>query len=109
MPRPTSLLQGTLDLLILRALSPPGAPWPGRRPPRRTDHAGNLPGETRLALPGPPSPGRGGMARVIMGRLRQQPRAKYYRLTKTGRQQLESETGEWKKISVAITSALQAT
>jgi PadR family transcriptional regulator, regulatory protein PadR len=36
-------------------------------------------------------------------------RAKYYRLTKRGRRQLERETGEWNKISLAITSALEAT
>jgi DNA-binding PadR family transcriptional regulator len=36
-------------------------------------------------------------------------RAKYYRLTKTGRRQLEAETEDWQRISLAITSALKAT
>jgi transcriptional regulator len=36
-------------------------------------------------------------------------RAKYYRLTAAGRRQLEAEVGEWKRISVAIAMALQAT
>ena len=36
-------------------------------------------------------------------------RAKFYRLTRAGRQQLERETGKWEKISYAITAALHAT
>jgi transcriptional regulator len=36
-------------------------------------------------------------------------RAKYYRLTKAGRRQLEAETEDWRRISVAITDALKAT
>jgi DNA-binding PadR family transcriptional regulator len=36
-------------------------------------------------------------------------RAKYYRLTAAGRRQLETETQDWKRISLAITSALKAT
>lgn len=35
-------------------------------------------------------------------------RAKFYRLTKTGRRQLESETQRWTKISLAIARALEA-
>jgi len=35
-------------------------------------------------------------------------RAKYYRLTKAGRRQLESETERWGRISLAIARALQA-
>jgi DNA-binding PadR family transcriptional regulator len=36
-------------------------------------------------------------------------RAKYYRLTAAGRRQLDSEIGQWKRIALAITFALQAT
>ena len=35
-------------------------------------------------------------------------RAKYYRLTKTGRRQLDKETQRWSRISVAIARALEA-
>jgi DNA-binding PadR family transcriptional regulator len=35
-------------------------------------------------------------------------RAKYYRLTKAGRRQLESETERWGRISLAIARALEA-
>jgi DNA-binding PadR family transcriptional regulator len=33
-------------------------------------------------------------------------KAKYYRMTKTGRRQLETETERWGRISVAISQAL---
>ena len=36
-------------------------------------------------------------------------RAKYYKLTASGRRQFESEVGEWKRIALAISFALQAT
>jgi DNA-binding PadR family transcriptional regulator len=36
-------------------------------------------------------------------------RAKYYRLTTTGRRQLKAETDEWGRISLAIATALQST
>jgi len=36
-------------------------------------------------------------------------RAKYYRLTAAGRRQLDTETEDWQRISLAITSALKAT
>ena len=35
-------------------------------------------------------------------------KAKYYRLTAAGRRQLDVETGEWKRIAVAISYALEA-
>ena len=35
-------------------------------------------------------------------------RAKYYRLTKAGRRQLESETERWGRIALAIARALEA-
>jgi DNA-binding PadR family transcriptional regulator len=35
-------------------------------------------------------------------------RAKFYRLTKPGRKQLEAETKRWDRISLAIAQALQA-
>jgi len=35
-------------------------------------------------------------------------KARYYALTAAGRRQLEAETGEWKRVSVAIALALQS-
>ncbi|HYL98177.1 MAG TPA: helix-turn-helix transcriptional regulator, partial [Blastocatellia bacterium] len=36
-------------------------------------------------------------------------RAKYYKLTKAGQRQLETEAQDWQRISLAIASALQTT
>lgn len=36
-------------------------------------------------------------------------RAKFYKLTKLGRRQLDTETKQWERISVAIARALQTT
>ena len=36
-------------------------------------------------------------------------RAKFYRLTKTGRRQLNTEAERWERISLAMASALRAT
>jgi DNA-binding PadR family transcriptional regulator len=35
-------------------------------------------------------------------------RAKYYRLTKTGRRQLDAETRRWNRVSLAMARALEA-
>ena len=35
-------------------------------------------------------------------------RAKFYSLTRKGRKQLESETAEWKRLSLAITRVMEA-
>ena len=36
-------------------------------------------------------------------------KAKYYRLTPKGRRQLDTEIGQWRRVALAITFALQAT
>jgi DNA-binding PadR family transcriptional regulator len=36
-------------------------------------------------------------------------RAKYYKLTKAGRKQIESEMANWNRVSAAITWAIEAT
>jgi PadR family transcriptional regulator, regulatory protein PadR len=107
--RPTSLLQGTLDLLILRALSLQDLHGLGvaRRVGQITNgtfvvKAGSLfPALHRLE--------EAGWLASSWGTSENNRRAKFYRLTKAGRLELERETGEWEKISYAITSALHAT
>lgn len=36
-------------------------------------------------------------------------RAKYYKLTKTGRKRVESETANWNRIALAMARAIEAT
>jgi PadR family transcriptional regulator PadR len=107
--RPTSLLQGTLDLLILRALSLQDLHGLGVA--RRVEQLTN---GTFKVKPGSLFPAlhrleEAGWLSSSWGTSENNRRAKFYRLTKAGRGQLERETGEWEKISVAITSALHAT
>jgi PadR family transcriptional regulator len=35
-------------------------------------------------------------------------RARYYRLTRKGRRQLETEAAEWRRLSLAITRVMEA-
>jgi transcriptional regulator len=107
--RPTSLLQGTLDLLILRALSLQDLHGLGvaRRVAQITNGTFKVkPGSLFPALHRLED---AGWLASSWGTSENNRRAKFYRLTRAGRQQLERETGEWEKISYAITSALHAT
>ena len=105
----TALLQGTLDLLILRALSL--REMHGLAVARRVEQ---ITGGTFRVKPGSLFPAlhrleEAGWLASSWGTSDNNRRAKFYRLTKTGRRQLEREMGEWEKISIAITTALHAT
>jgi DNA-binding PadR family transcriptional regulator len=68
-------------------------------------------GGTFVVKPGsfsrpPPDGGRGLIS--YWGDSENNRRAKFYRLTKPGRKQLEAETKRWSRISLAIAQALQA-
>jgi DNA-binding PadR family transcriptional regulator len=49
-----------------------------------------------------------GWLTAVWGESENNRRAKFYRLTKAGRRQLETETARWKRISLAIRLALKA-
>ena len=106
---PTNLLQGTLDLLILRALSL--EELHGLGVARRVEQ---ITRGTFQVKPGSLFPALhrmedAGWLLSSWGASENNRRAKYYRLTAAGRRQLDSEVGHWKRISVAIAFALQAT
>jgi PadR family transcriptional regulator len=108
-PKPTNLLQGTLDLLILRALSL--APLHGLGIARRVEQ---ITRGTFQVKPGSLFPAlhrmeEAGWLKSSWGASDNNRRAKYYELTKAGRAQLEVETEEWGRISRAIRLMLQAT
>lgn len=107
--KPTNLLQGTLDLLILRALSL--APLHGLGVARRVEQ---ITRGTFLVKPGSLFPAlhrmeEAGWLKSSWGSSDNNRRAKYYELTKAGRAQLEVETAEWGRISQAIKLVLRAT
>jgi PadR family transcriptional regulator PadR len=109
MEQRTNLLQGTLDLLILRALLP--GEMHGLAISRRI---GQMTGGTFQVKPGSLFPAlhrmeENGWLKSSWGLSDNNRRARFYQLTKLGERQLEAETEEWKQISLAIARALRAT
>ena len=108
MPR-TDLMRGTLDLLILRALTlePNHGLGIARRVEQITRGAFEInPGSLFPALH---RLDQKGWLASEWGRSDANRKAKYYRLTTTGRRQLKTETENWRRVSVAIERALETT
>ena len=106
MDKSTPLLQGTLDLLILKALSLQELHGLGisRRVEQMTRGAFQVkPGSLFPALH---RMEEAGWLASSWGVSENNRRAKYYRLTAAGRRQLKTETSQWEQISVAIRLAL---
>ena len=97
-----SLLQGTLDLLILRTLASGRAHGQGvaraiqaaSRDAILVDHGSLYPALQRLEDKG--------WIRAEWGSSQHNRRARFYELTAAGRRQLVSETRAWRKLSAAI-------
>jgi PadR family transcriptional regulator len=106
--RRATLLQGTLDLLILKALST--GELHGLGVSRRVEQ---LTGGTFVVQPGSLFPALHRLEEAGWLEADWQPsennrRAKYYRLTRTGKKQLGEETAQWNRIALAIARALEA-
>jgi transcriptional regulator len=103
------LPQGTLDLLILKALSlGPQHGWAISEQIRQVTRAmlevpqGSLyPALHRLE--------RRGSVRAKWGASENNRRAKYYELTRAGRRQLSAETAAWAKLTEAVDKVLGMT
>ena len=109
MARKTNLLQGTLDLLILKALA--AGPLHGVAIAQRVAQITN---DTFQVGPGSLFPAlhrmeEAGWLSAEWGESENNRKAKFYRLTREGRRQFEAEIEEWSRISLAIATALQAT
>ena len=103
------VLQGTLDLLILKAIG--DGEFHGLGISRRIDRISQgafhvMPGSLFPALHRMEEEG---WLVSQWGESENNRRAKYYRLTKSGKRQLETEAGEWKRVVLAMSSALKAT
>jgi PadR family transcriptional regulator PadR len=106
--RRTGLLQGTLDLLILKALST--GELHGLGVSRRIEQ---ITGGTFLVQAGSLFPAlhrleEAGWLSAAWEASENNRRAKYYRLTRAGRKQLDEEIAEWRHIALSITRALEA-
>ncbi|HEY0154889.1 MAG TPA: PadR family transcriptional regulator [Longimicrobium sp.] len=104
-----NLLQGTLDLLVLKALSL--GELHGLGVARRVEQ---ITGDAFEVKPGSLFPAlhrmeEAGWLSSEWGESENRRRAKFYRLTPAGRRQLDAEAEEWGRISMAIKFALSAT
>jgi len=105
----TELLQGTLDLLILKAVTLGRNHGLGiaRRIEQITQGAFQVkPGSLFPALH---RLEEHGFLKAEWGESENNRRAKFYRLTAAGRRRLEIEKQSWERVVVAITQALAAT
>ena len=109
MSKPTDLVQGTLDLLILKTIVlEPMHGWAIAQRIRQVSkdvlqvNQGALyPALHRLE--------QQGWITAEWGESENNRRAKYYSLTRTGRKKLEEELANWERISAAIRWAINAT
>jgi len=105
--RQTPLLQGTLDLLILKSLAL--GEMHGLGISRRIEQVTR---GTFQVKPGSLFPAlhrleEAGWLASVWGESESRRRAKYYRLTTAGRRQLGAEEGEWRKVALAMARALR--
>jgi PadR family transcriptional regulator PadR len=104
----TELLQGTLDMLILKALAL--GPLHGLGVSRRIEQVtrGTFQVKPGSLFPALHRMEEEGWLASSWGESETRRRAKYYVLTKAGRKQLETEEERWGRISLAIARALEA-
>jgi PadR family transcriptional regulator, regulatory protein PadR len=108
MNQPAQLLPGTLDLLILKAVSL--GPLHGYGVLLRI---GQISGSALLVEQGALYPAlfrllRQGLLKASWGTSENNRRAKFYELTVAGRKRLQEETAGWNRLAAAMASALAA-
>lgn len=102
MGKPSDLVQGTLDLLILKTLSP--APMHGWAIARRIQMVS---GDVLQVQQGSLYPAlhrleQQGWVKAKWAESETGRQAKFYALTAAGRKQLDAETANWSRLSAAI-------
>src|SRR5258707_183830 len=105
----SDLLQGTLDLLILKSLAL--EQMHGMGISRRIAQVTNGTFEVKAGslFPALHRMEQAGWLKSSWGESETNRRAKFYRLTRTGSSQLHAESERWERISLAMASALRAT
>jgi transcriptional regulator len=107
--RPTDLVQGTLDLLILRVVAlEPLHGWAIAQRIRQISKDELRVGQGSL-YPALHKLEQNGWIEARWGESENNRRAKYYSLTRAGRRALEKETAEWQRLSAAISLVVKAT
>lgn len=105
-PSQVDLLQGTLDVLILKALALQELHGMGisRRISQMTDGAFEV--KAGSLFPALHRMEDAGWLTSTWGESETNRRAKFYSLTRAGKKQLQSETERWERISLAMAAAL---
>lgn len=102
MSKPTDLVQGTLDLLILRVVaSEPLHGWAIAQRIRQMSNEQLRVGQSAL-YPALHKLEQQGWVEAQWAPSDNNRRAKYYRLTSAGRKALRTETAQWERLSAAI-------
>jgi PadR family transcriptional regulator PadR len=107
MSKPTDLVQGTLDLLILKIVAL--EPMHGWAIAQRISQVSNdvlLVGQGSL-YPALHKLEQQGWIEAEWGESDNNRRAKYYSITKEGRRALRDETAQWERLSTAITAIVR--
>src|SRR5262245_36469528 len=102
MSKPTDLVQGTVDLLILKTVAP--APMHGWAIAQRIKQVSNdvLILNQNALYPALHRLQDQGWLKAEWGESENKRRAKYYSLTKAGRKRLDKELAHWRRLSSAI-------
>jgi PadR family transcriptional regulator len=109
MSRPSDLVQGTLDLLILRVIAlEPMHGWAIAQRIRQLSGDELRVGQGSL-YPALHKLEQNGWIQAKWGESENNRRAKYYSLTRDGRKALEREASEWERLSTAISLVVRTT
>ena len=109
MSKPTDLVQGTLDLLILRVLAlEPMHGWAVAQRIRQMSNEELRVGQGSL-YPALHKLEQNGWIEARWGESENNRRAKYYSLNTAGRKALGKETAEWERLSAAISLVVKPT
>ena len=102
MSKPTDLVQGTVDLLVLKTIAP--GPMHGWAIAQRIKQVSNdvLKLNQNALYPALHRLEEQGWLRSEWGDSENNRRAKYYSLTKAGRKRLNQEVAQWRRLSSAI-------
>jgi PadR family transcriptional regulator PadR len=103
----TDLLQGTLDLLILRTLATEERHGWGIAQRIRQVSRDVLQVQQGSLYPALHRLERQGLITSEWGTSENNRRAKYYRLTRAGRAHLEVETSSWERLAAAVAQVLE--
>ncbi len=108
MSKPTDLVQGTLDLLILKTLAL--EPLHGWAIAQRIKQLSNdvLQVQQGSLYPALHRLEQQAWIKAEWGESDNNRRAKYYSLTRAGRKQLEREASSWERLSAAISAIVKA-